>query len=274
MAINNILILGYGKMGQWFTTQLSKKYNIAVFEKNNLATYGNPEFHFLRNLQEIKNFNPDMVVNAVNLDATENAFNNILQYLPEETILADITSIKEEMKQFYTNAGFRFVSTHPMFGPTFADMEKLKNENAIIIEESDEEGKYFFQNFYSSFGLNIHIINFHKHDEVMAESLSLPFLITLLFSANSENNKMPGTTYQKHKEIAEGLLSEDNNLMTEILLNNHFQKQVKNIENTLRMYADAIQNRDAQILISHIENIKMNRSVPVNRKHPIPAKYH
>ena len=40
-----------------------------------------------------------------------------------------------------------FVSTHPMFGPTFGKMKDLSNENAIIIKESDEEGKAFFREF-------------------------------------------------------------------------------------------------------------------------------
>jgi len=45
--------------------------------------------------------------------------------------------------------GHPFVSTHPMFGPTFASLSDLSKENAIIITESGERGESIFSTIVS-----------------------------------------------------------------------------------------------------------------------------
>jgi prephenate dehydrogenase len=68
--------------------------------------------------------------------------------LPASCIISDIASVKNGLKDFYAGCGYRFVSTHPMFGPTFASLNNLSSENAIIISESDHLGKTFFRDLY------------------------------------------------------------------------------------------------------------------------------
>ena len=98
-------------------------------------------------------------------------FHEILPYLGKNCILADITSVKNGLRKFYPESGRRFVSTHPMFGPTFANLKDLSGQSAIIISESDEEGKAFFRNFFESFNLNIFEYSFVEHDQTIAYSL-------------------------------------------------------------------------------------------------------
>jgi prephenate dehydrogenase len=76
--------------------------------------------HRLVSHEEIKEFQPELVINAVSLHKTIEVFEEVLPYLPESCILSDITSVKTPLREFYLNSGRRFVSTHPMFGPTFA----------------------------------------------------------------------------------------------------------------------------------------------------------
>ncbi len=246
MSIQNILILGYGKMGQWFAHQLASDFNTAVLEKKGTGLNGNGAFQTICQVNEIQSFKPDLVVNAVNLEATQSAFTHITGYLPAHAILADITSIKNGIRSYYEKAGFRFVSTHPMFGPTFGDMENLKKENALIIEESDPEGKQFFEKFYQALGLTIHFTSFEKHDELMAESLSLPFLSTLLFSANTHETNAPGTTWQKHQTIEAGLLSEDASLIKEVLFNPYTINKIQEMETALKQVSEFIKNKDTE----------------------------
>src|SRR3989338_6893463 len=73
---------------------------------------------------------------------------------------------------FYKRHGFRFVSMHPMFGPTFANMESLKEESVIIIKESDEQGKQFFKKFYSSLGLRVFEYSFKEYAIISSCSLN------------------------------------------------------------------------------------------------------
>jgi prephenate dehydrogenase len=163
-----ILVAGAGKMGSWLIESLCLDYEVAAYD-NDLTRL---KYFFntvkLVSPEEIREFNPDMVINAVNLEITVQVFTEILPYLRKDCILADITSVKNGLQKFYPESGFRFVSTHPMFGPTFANIKDLTGQSAIIIRESDEEGKAFFRKFYSSFHLNIFDYSFTEHDQTIA----------------------------------------------------------------------------------------------------------
>lgn len=90
----------------------------------------------------------------------------------------------------------RYVSTHPMFGPTFANLSALSTENAIVITEGDYMGRIFFLDLFRRLGLHVHEYSFEEHDEAMAYSLSVPFISTFIFSAVMKHQDAPGTTLQ------------------------------------------------------------------------------
>ena len=178
-----ILILGAGKMGSFFTDLLSFQHETAVYDidpKRLRFVYNTCRF---TSLEEIREFAPELVINAATVKYTIEAFKQVIPALPKNCILSDIASVKTQLPEFYRESGFRFVSTHPMFGPTFASLSNLSNENAIIISESDHLGKVFFKDLYQSLGLNIFEYTFDEHDETMAYSLSIPFVSTFVFAA-------------------------------------------------------------------------------------------
>ena len=143
-----ILILGAGKMGSFFKDLLSIDHEVAVYEieaRKLRFMYNTQRF---TNLDEIKHFSPELVINAVSLKYTLDVFKQVFQYLPKDCILSDISSVKTGFKEYYENCGFRYVSTHPMFGPTFANLGKLADENAIVISEGDYMGRVFFRDLY------------------------------------------------------------------------------------------------------------------------------
>jgi prephenate dehydrogenase len=203
-------------------------------------------------------FSPDLMINAVSLERTIPLFNEIVSYLPKDCIIADITSVKSGMAEYYKKLGRRFVSTHPMFGPTFGNVKDLSDENAIIISESDEEGKAFFREFYSSLKLRIHEYSFKEHDETIAYSLSIPFSSTMVFAACMKEQEAPGTTFRKHYSIAEGLLSEDDFLLSEILLSPHSLKQVERISEQLDALIGMIKARDKDQLKLFFQGLRRN----------------
>ena len=178
--MKKIVVLGAGKMGSWLVESLCLDYDVGVFDRDKARLkyfFNSRKFLYY---EEILDFSPDMAINAVNLENTLNVFHEVLPYLPESCIIADITSVKSGLAKFYKDTGRRFVSTHPMFGPTFANVKNLKNENAIIIKESDEEGKAIFREFFHSLKLKIHEYSFEEHDQTIAYSLSIPFSSTSL----------------------------------------------------------------------------------------------
>ena len=253
-----IAIIGAGNMGSWLVESLCLDYEVGVYDtdRNKLKYFFNSR-KFLY-YEEILDFSPDILINAVSLDKTIALFDDILSYLPEKCIVADITSVKSGLAEYYSKLGRRFVSTHPMFGPTFGNVKDLSNESAIIITESDEEGKAFFREFYSGQKLRIHEYSFQEHDQTIAYSLSIPFSSTMVFAACMKKQEAPGTTFMKHNSIAEGLLSEDDFLLSEILLSPHSLEQVERISEQLEALIGMIKARDKDQLNEFFQMLRSN----------------
>lgn len=250
--------MGAGKMGSFFTDVLSFDHECAVYEtdaKRMRFLYNTRRF---TNIQEIDSFKPELVINAVTLKYTLEVFNQILPHLPKDCIISDISSVKTGFKEFYDSTGFRYVSTHPMFGPTFANLGALSSENAIVINEGDYMGRIFFLDLYRRLGLNVHEYTFEEHDEAMAYSLSVPFVSTFVFSAVMKHQDSPGTTFKRHLKIARGVLSEDDTLLREILFNPKTKSHVEQIRAELKELIQIIDDRDEEALNNYLVKIRKN----------------
>ncbi len=253
-----ILILGAGKMGSFFADVLSFDHETAVFEvdpKRMRFLYNTLRF---TQLEEISNFNPDLVINCVTLKHTLDVFRQVIPYLSKDCIISDIASVKTGLKDFYEETGMHYVSTHPMFGPTFANLGALSSENAIVINEGDYLGRVFFLDLYRRLGLNVHEYSFEEHDEAMAYSLSVPFVSTFVFSAVMKHQDAPGTTFKRHLTIARGVLSEDDTLLREILFNPRTKSHVEDIRSELKDLIQIIDNRDEEALNQFLIKIRKN----------------
>jgi prephenate dehydrogenase len=253
-----ILIVGAGKMGSWLIESLCLDYEVAAYD-NDLTRL---KYFFntvkLVSPEEIREFDPDMVINAVSLEITVQVFSEILPYLRKDCILADITSVKNGLQKFYPESGFRFVSTHPMFGPTFANIKDLTGQSAIIIRESDEEGKAFFRKFYGSFNLNIFDYSFTEHDQTIAYSLAIPFASTMVFAACMKKQEAPGTTFKKHQEIAKGLFSEDDFLLSEIMFSPFTLEQIEKIGSELEHLREIIKEKNTYKMRQFLNGLRKN----------------
>ena len=253
-----ILILGAGKMGSFFSFFLSFDHDVAVYEidpKKLRFMYNTQRF---TKLEEIEEFKPELVINAVSLKYTIDVFKQIMPLLPKECILSDISSVKTGFKEFYDNCGFKYVSTHPMFGPTFANLGKLSTENAIIISEGDYMGRIFFRDLYSKLGLNICEYTFDEHDRTVAYSLSIPFISTFAFAAVMKHQDAPGTTFKRHMKIAQGVLSEDDCLLREILFNPYTKDQVEQIREEMKELSSIIETKDEERMQAYLTKIRKN----------------
>ena len=145
-----------------------------------------------------------------------------------------------------------------MFGPTFANLGKLAEENAIIINEGDYMGRIFFRDLYSRLGLHICEYTFDEHDETVAYSLSIPFVSTFTFAAVMKHQDAPGTTFKRHLAIARGVLSGDDTLLLEILFNPRTGQQVENIRTELKDLLEIIDRRDEDGLNAYLCRIREN----------------
>ena len=251
-----IQILGAGKMGSFFADVLSLIHEVAIFDYNpeklrftyNCIRMSKPE--------EIREFQPEILINAATVQYTIEAFNQALPFVPESCIISDIASVKTGLKEFYEKTGRPFVSTHPMFGPTFANLGNLSSENAIIISESSHLGKVFFRDLYNTLKLNIFEYTFDEHDETIAYSLSIPFASTLVFASVMKHQEAPGTTFKKHMDIARGLLSEDDYLLTEILFNPRTPKQLEQIRKELAHLLEIIEQKNVESMKIFLQEVR------------------
>lgn len=251
-----ILILGGGKMGSFFCDLLSFDHEVAVYDPDSKRLRFT--FNALRfsSMEEVRDFEPQLVINAATVKYTLDAFRQVLPYLPDSCILSDIASVKTGLPEFYANCGHPFVSTHPMFGPTFASLSNLSNENAIIISEGDHLGKVFFRDLYSRLNLNIAEYTFQEHDQTIAYSLSIPFASTLAFAGVMKPQKAPGTTFKRHMNIARGLLSEDDFLLSEILFNPNTSEQLEKILGKLTELHRIVKEHDADALDAYLTEVR------------------
>ena len=253
-----ILVLGAGKMGSFFIDLLSFDHDVAVFErdaKRMRFTYNCQRF---TSLDEVDAFSPQLVINAVTLKYTIPVFKEVIPHLKSDCILSDIASVKTGLQEFYEQCGHPYVSTHPMFGPTFANLNQLHEENAIIISEGDYMGRIFFKDLYARLGLNIYEYTFDEHDRTVAYSLSIPFVSTFVFAAVMKHQDAPGTTFKRHMRIAKGVLSEDDYLLQEILFNPYTHDQVSQIRTELKELLEIINNKDADGMKQYLTKIRNN----------------
>ncbi|MDR0427391.1 MAG: prephenate dehydrogenase/arogenate dehydrogenase family protein [Dysgonamonadaceae bacterium] len=251
-----IQILGAGKMGIFLADILSLNHEVAIFDYNPEKLRFTYNCVRLSRPEEMADFKPELLINAATVRYTIDAFEQTLPYIPDNCIISDIASVKTGLHAFYKNTGRPFVSTHPMFGPTFANMSNLSSENAIIISESDHMGKVFFRDLYSTLKLNIFEYTFEEHDETMAYSLSIPFASTLVFASIMKPQESPGTTFKKHMAIARGLMSEDDYLLTEILFNPHTPEQLGQIRKELAELLKIIESRDSQAMKVFLSRVR------------------
>lgn len=254
-----ILILGAGKMGSFFTDLLSFDHEVGVYDPDA------KRMRFIYNAQrftdpatEIPAFAPEMVINAATVRYTIPAFEGVLPYLPKNCILSDIASVKTGLPDFYANARHPFVSTHPMFGPTFASLSNLADENAIVIKEGDHLGRVFFLDLYRRLHLHIEEYTFEEHDLTAAYCLTIPFASTLAFGSIMKHQNAPGTTFKRHMAIARGLMSEDDFLISEILFNPHSDRQLGLIVEHLEELRDIIRRRDSAAMKAFVDRVRGN----------------
>lgn len=253
-----VLILGAGKMGSFFADVLSFEHEVAVYDTDPQRLRFIYNTIRMTETSEIEEFAPELVINAVTLKYTVEAFHNVLPFLPQTCILSDVASVKTGLEEFYKERTRPYVSTHPMFGPTFASLNDLSSQSAIIISESSHLGKVFFRDLYHRLKLNVFEYSFREHDETIAYSLSIPFASTLVFASVMKHQDAPGTTFKRHMAIAQGLLSEDDFLLSEILFNPYTPEQLIKIREKLKELLSIIEMKDNDAMKSFLTQVRHN----------------
>lgn len=245
-------------MGSFFCDLLSFRHQVAILDPDPQRLRFTFNVERFTDAAQVADFDPDLVINAATVKYTVQAFEAVLPYLRPTAILSDIASVKYGLPEFYAGAGHPFVSSHPMFGPTFASLSNLRNENAVIISEGDHLGRVFFKDLYNELKLNVVEYTFAEHDQTMAYSLSIPFASTFVFAGIMKHQDAPGTTFKRHLDIARGLMGEDDYLLTEIMFNPNTPGQLEQIRTQLAELQDIVERRDSDAMRTFINRLRSN----------------
>jgi prephenate dehydrogenase len=72
------------------------------------------------------------------------------------------------------------------------------------------------------------------------------------------HQEAPGTTFKRHMAIAQGLLSEDDYLLQEILFNPFAPEQIEKIQGKLSQLHDIVQAKDAVKMQAFLKSVRKN----------------
>ena len=87
--------------GSSSTELLSFSQDVAVLEKDPKRMRFIYNALRLQSPEEVKDFNPELVINCVTLSYTIEAFKAVMPYLQPYCIISDIASVKTYLKEFY-----------------------------------------------------------------------------------------------------------------------------------------------------------------------------
>ena len=80
----------------------------------------------------------------------------------------------------------------------------------------------------------------------------------MVFAACMKKQEAPGTTFRKHLEIADGLLSEDDHLLSEIMFNPDTVRQIEEINSQLAYLTHIIRDRDYDEMKKFLNKLRHN----------------
>jgi len=126
-----ILIIGFGRLGQYFYNYLKRKgLNVKVYS---------------RSIKEIEENEFSKFKYAI-LAIPENSYNEILSKLKENNfngVIIDLASKKDVVIPIIEQYGFKFLSLHPLFGPSiYEEFSKI-----VVIKESTDKSFLQFLDF-------------------------------------------------------------------------------------------------------------------------------
>lgn len=71
-----------------------------------------------------------------------------------------------------------------------------------------------------------------------------------------KHQEAPGTTFKRHMQIARGLMSEDDFLVSEILFNPNTPEQIEKIQEQMAELLEIIKHRDSEAMKAYLARVR------------------
>jgi prephenate dehydrogenase len=119
-----------------------------------------------------------IVIVAVPVAATLDTIRGIGPLLPEEALLMDLTSLKEEpVRAMLDVSRAEVIGCHPLFGP---DVASLAGQNVVLCPARGGRWLCFLQELFAKAGARITVTSPAEHDRMMALIQGLTHLDTIV----------------------------------------------------------------------------------------------
>lgn len=171
-------IIGFGRLGKLITRYLAGDFDVHVYDLIDhsdviKSLQANPS-----TLEEVCNC--DIVIPFVPISAFETCIKQIAPLLKENTLVADVCSVKEipcEIMEKYLPKNIQILATHPMFGPDSAK-DTLFGAKIVVHPmriNSDLYNK--IKLYFNTNGMKVVEATPTEHDKQISQSLVLSHLI-------------------------------------------------------------------------------------------------
>jgi prephenate dehydrogenase len=119
-----------------------------------------------------------VVIVAVPIAATIDVIREVGPHLPEDALLMDLTSLKEEpVRAMLAASRAEVIGCHPLFGP---DVPSMTGQNIVLCPARGGRWLGFLQGIFAKNGARITVTAPAEHDRMMALIQGLTHLETLL----------------------------------------------------------------------------------------------
>lgn len=235
-----VLVGGNGGMGQVFAKYFkASEYKVKTLEKDDWE-----------NVAEIVK-GALLVLICVPIEVTENVIERLAPYLDEETILADITSVKAKIlsKMLSAHQG-PVLALHPMFGPDIKGMVKqvIVNAGGRELEKSA-----FVLEQFKIWGAKVCNCEAQEHDKAMGIIQAMRHFTTYcygLFLANTNASlkeilDLSSPIYHLELLMVGRLFAQDPHLYCDIIMAQEHNKQlIEQYLNCLKEQLEVVANHN------------------------------
>lgn len=119
-----------------------------------------------------------IVIVSVPIAATTDVIRQVGPLLPDDSLLMDFTSLKEEpVREMLDATGAEVVGCHPLFGP---DCLSLEGQNIILCPGRGKSWLAWLEAFFAERGARVTLTSPKEHDRMMSLVQGLTHLETLL----------------------------------------------------------------------------------------------
>ncbi len=245
---------GLGQMGGWMREYFrAEGHRVGVYDPRAgevpPGTYPFPVHNDLRRAID----EADVLVVATPMRVAPHFYREIWK-TQSEAVIFDILSVKAPLLPTLRKTrerGFHVTSLHPLFGP---GTRTLSDRNLLILDCGDAEANARARALFATTSLTITEMPLEQHDRLMAEVLSLPHAMSLLFGRvlaaaghrPEELARAAPTSYRRHAEVARIVTQENPELAFDIqALNPATTAMLERLARALRDLQDAVTRPDA-----------------------------